>query len=110
MVAADLPNATADGSTSRIIATAWVLIRATKWTDSDRVRVWVEDADPEISEDIMGNPSYPACYGSAWSCTRGCLTCCGACCDTSAPREEKVLMDISLTKNATWGNQLLEDQ
>eukprot|EP01046_Picozoa_sp_COSAG06_P009822 COSAG06_NODE_520_length_14748_cov_4.841423_2_plen_4490_part_00 len=88
----------------RITATAWVLIRATQWAETDRVRVWVEDADPGISLDSM------PCDNSAAACTIGCQACCGTCCDSPPPAEEKVLLDITLTKNRTWGNVLVEDQ
>ena len=94
----DLPSA------GRVIATAWVLIRATQWEARDHVRVWVEDANSDIS--LESTP----CEGSAATCTLSCQTCCGACCDTPLPVEERVLLDISLTKNRTWGNTLVEDQ
>ena len=94
----DLPSA------GRLIATAWVLIRATKWDAADRVRVWVEDADSDTLLDAT------PCEGSAATCTLGCQACCGTCCDTPPPVEERILLDISLTKNRTWGNTLVEDQ
>ena len=77
-----------------VIATAWILVRATTWVDTDRVRVWVEDVADPSSDPVT-------CSTRAEDCTFGCGVCCGACCDQRPASREVVMLDTSPSENSS---------